>query len=130
LPNSWFVFTSKLTFSIWGFCCRTVALWFYILVFDNNDTDPIMQINCNFGTGFSAHVKDDFVHFQAFFNQIFYSLILKIFYYQPVYMLSTSIHLYKPVNLLGPKSKVNMTFGWQQIQNKGLYWSVKKIFQS
>jgi hypothetical protein len=27
--------------------CRTVALWFYILVSDHNATDPVMQKSCN-----------------------------------------------------------------------------------
>jgi hypothetical protein len=29
------------------YSCRTVALWFYILVSDHNATDPVMQKSCN-----------------------------------------------------------------------------------
>jgi hypothetical protein len=34
--------------------CRTVALWFYILVFDYNATDPVMQKSCNLRAIFCA----------------------------------------------------------------------------
>jgi hypothetical protein len=45
----------------WFHCsCRTVALWFYILVFDHDTTDPVTQKSCDLRPHFSAHVGDIF----------------------------------------------------------------------
>jgi hypothetical protein len=50
---------------IWMSSCRTVALWFYNLVSDHNDTDPVMQKSCNLHSIFSAHFTNVFLHFPA-----------------------------------------------------------------
>jgi hypothetical protein len=76
--------------------CRTVALWFYILVFDHNATVPVMQKSCNLWLRFFCALLRCISPLLSFPpSNIFYSWIVDISYYQ-----FTSICLYKPVNSL------------------------------
>jgi hypothetical protein len=47
--------------------CRTVALWFCVLVSDHNATDPVMQKRCNLWRRFFSY----FSTFKFYFNQIY-----------------------------------------------------------
>jgi hypothetical protein len=50
--------------------CRTVALWFYILISDRNTTDPVMQKSCNLRRRFFAHFGNVYPYFPSLFQQI------------------------------------------------------------
>jgi hypothetical protein len=72
--------------------CRTVALWFYILAPNHNATDPVKQKSCNLRRRFFCALWE---YISPLSNSpqtnLFYSLIVDIFYYQPVYF----IYLYQ-----------------------------------
>jgi hypothetical protein len=109
---------------------RTVALWFYILVFDHNVTDPVMQKSCNLLRRFFAHFNDLFLHFQGFFFSIKYLLfpnsrhiLLSACTFYPPLFVSTNQYTSLFQILY---NWVNIAFGWNQIQHKLVYWSVKK----
>jgi hypothetical protein len=72
LANEYYLVLKYLeSFNEKNYSCRTVALLvIYLLVFDHNATDPVMQKSCNLRRIFSAHFGDVFLHFPAKFNRI------------------------------------------------------------
>jgi hypothetical protein len=75
--------------------CRTVALWFYILVFDHNATDPVMQKVAIYGADLSAQFKDVFLYLHAFFNHYLLLpnsryILLPVFIFYPPPFVSTN----------------------------------------
>jgi hypothetical protein len=54
-----------------GLGSRTLALWFYILVFDHNATDPVVQKKLLFTAQILfVHFGDVFFHIPALFKHI------------------------------------------------------------
>jgi hypothetical protein len=85
LPSPDAYHSSKILITLGVFIsCRTVVLWFYILVFDHNATDQKLQFTAQiFCTLWgSISLLSSFVQ-----SCILYSIILHIFYYQPVYLI-------------------------------------------
>jgi hypothetical protein len=71
--------------------CRTIVLWFYILVSDHNATDPVMQKSCNLWRKFICALYWLISPLSSFISiKYIYFLALDIFYDQPVHF----IHLY------------------------------------
>jgi hypothetical protein len=65
----WSVWVFRAAFTVYT-SCRTVALWFYMLVSEHNATDPVMQKSCYLRRKFSALFKGVFFHFPSLFKQI------------------------------------------------------------
>jgi hypothetical protein len=76
--------------------CRTVALWSYILVFEHDATDPIVQKVAIYGADFLRTLKMYFSIFQLSSIQFLLFPKSRIFL-TSLYILSNSIRLYKPV---------------------------------
>jgi hypothetical protein len=108
--------------------CRTVtmALWFVILVFDHNASDPVVQKSCNLRRKFFFA---DFGNIYLYFESLFCHWNLDIYWYHSVYsnwLLTFNSSLYGPTCLrwicCHPKA---MFTSLQRIWNKLVYWFVE-----
>jgi hypothetical protein len=91
---------TSLTWVILANSCRTVALWFYILVSDHNATDPVMQKSCNLRRRFFCALWGLISPFSCFLKIKYLLFPNSRHILVPVYILSNSIYLYKPIHLL------------------------------